>query len=567
MQASPIPSVFLGASGFKNFLYLAWKHIGLPNPTPVQYDIADFMQHGGDRIVTEAFRGVGKSYIASAFCVWSLLLDPTTLIQVISGSKIRADDFTTFTLRLIHEMGELTEHLLPNEGQRNSKVAFDVGPAPPSHSPSLTSKGIFSQLTGGRADLIVADDVVTKQNSATQAMRDKIASATEEFNAVLKPEGRIMYLGTPQSEQDLLHELPNRGYSVRIWPAEIPSHKVVTSQGDRLAPMIRELIDKGTAIGTPVDPLRFDLEDLERRKQGYGRTGYAMQFLLDQSMADADRYPLKINDLIVDDLDTETCYEKYVWANDPDLRWADPSCPGFNGDYYHRPLSRVGKTVAYEGVVMSVDPSGKGADETAYAVVASYGGQLFVLECGGIQGGYDPKVLAKLAEIARRNRVSRILVEENFGQGMFEALLVPVLQSVYPCAIEPIRHHIQKEQRICDVLEPLMNSHKLVFNRRVWMDDWDSVKHYTQEEQQVRLLGFQLSRITRLRGALRCDDRIDALSMACEYWVRAMARDTDRHMLAEDEDRQRQVIESFLRRAVGGPPEPEAPNFVTPRPL
>jgi hypothetical protein len=562
-----IPEVFTGPSGFKNFTYLAWKAIGLPDPTPVQYDIADFMQHGGDRVVVEAFRGVGKSYIASAFCVWTLLLDPTKLIQVVSGSKIRADDFTTFTLRLIHEMGELTEHLLPRDEQRNSKIAFDVGPAPPSHSPSLTSKGIFSQLTGGRADIIIADDVVTKQNSATQAMRDKIASATEEFNAILKPEGRVMYLGTPQSEQDLLHELPNRGYTVRIWPAEIPSQKIVTSQGDRLAPMIRERIAAKVAVGTPVDPLRFDLEDLERRRQGYGKTGYAMQFLLDQSLADADRYPLKINDLIVDDLDVETCYEKYLWANDPDLRWADPSCPGFNGDYYHRPLTRVGKMSAYEGTIMAVDPSGKGADETAYSVVASYGGQLFVLESGGIQGGYDPKVLAMLAEIARRNKVTRILCEENFGQGMFEALLVPVLQSTYPCPIEGVRHHIQKERRICDVLEPLMNSHKLIFNRKVWIEDWESVKSYTNDDQQTRLLGFQISRITRDRGALRHDDRVDALAMACEFWVRAMARDTDRHMMAEDDERQRRVIEGFLRRAVGGPKEPPEPTFVTARPI
>ena len=562
-----IPEVFTSPSGFKNFTYLAWKAIGLPDPTPVQYDIADFMQHGGDRVVVEAFRGVGKSYIASAFCVWTLLLDPTKLIQVVSGSKIRADDFTTFTLRLIHEMGELTQHLLPRDEQRNPKIAFDVGPAPPSHSPSLTSKGIFSQLTGGRADIIIADDVVTKQNSATQAMRDKIASATEEFNAILKPEGRVMYLGTPQSEQDLLHELPNRGYTVRIWPAEIPSQKIVTSQGERLAPMIRERIEAKIAPGTPVDPLRFDLEDLERRRQGYGKTGYAMQFLLDQSMADADRYPLKINDLIVDDLDVETCYEKYLWANDPDLRWADPSCPGFNGDYYHRPLTRVGKMTAYEGTIMAVDPAGKGIDETAYSVVASYGGQLFVLESGGIQGGYDPKVLAMLAEIARRNKVTRILCEENFGQGMFEALLVPVLQSTYPCPIEGVRHHIQKERRICDVLEPLMNSHKLIFNRKVWIEDWESVKSYTNDDQQSRLLGFQISRITRDRGALRHDDRVDALAMACEFWVRAMARDTDRHMIAEDDERQRRVIEGFLRRAVGGPKEPPEPTFVTARPI
>lgn len=216
---------------------------------------------------------------------------------------------------------------------------------------------------------------------------------------------------------------------------------------------------------------------------------------------------------------------------------------------------------------MSVDPAGKGLDETAYSVVASYGGQLFVLESGGIQGGYDAKVLARLAEIARRNKVSRILCEENFGQGMFEALLVPVLQSTYPCAIEGVRHHIQKERRICDVLEPLMNSHKLIFNRKVWIEDWESVKTYTSEEQQSRLLGFQISRITRDRGALRHDDRVDALAMACEFWVRAMARDTDRHMQAEDDERQRRVIEGFLRRAVGGPAEPPAPNFVTARPI
>ena len=192
-----LPTTLTGVNGFKNFLYLAWKAIGLPDPTPVQYDIADWMQHGGDRTVTMAFRGVGKSFIASAFVVWVLLLDPTKQIQVISGSKIRADDFTTFTLRLIDALGDLTLHLLPRENQRNSKVAFDVGPAPPRHAPSVTSKGITSQLTGGRADIIIADDVVTSQNSATQTMRDKIAVLSEEFNAILKPEGRILYLGTP----------------------------------------------------------------------------------------------------------------------------------------------------------------------------------------------------------------------------------------------------------------------------------------------------------------------------------------------------------------------------------
>lgn len=550
-----LPRELTGDAGFKNFLYLAWKSINLPSPTPVQYDIADYMQHGGDRIVVEAFRGVGKSYIASAFTVWYLLLDPTKLVQIVSASKDRSDNFTTFTLQLMAAMGDLTKHLLPRDNQRNSKIAFDVGPAPPSHAPSVYSRGIFSMLTGSRADLIIPDDVVSKQNSMTQVMRDKIAIATEEFNAILKPGGRIMYLGTPQSEQDLLHELPNRGYKVRIWPAEVPNQKVAQSQGDRLAPMIQKMIEDGVPPGTPTDPRRFNEEDLESRRIGYGRTGYAMQFLLDQSLADAERYPLKLNDLIVDDLDLSVCYEKYIWANDPKLRWNEPLSAGFNGDYWHRPMDRVGVPSPYSGVVMAIDPSGRGQDETAYSVVASYGGQLFVLASGGIRGGFEPEVLLKLATIAKETRAGRIIVEENFGGGMFEALMVPVLAKVYPCPVETVRHSIQKERRICDVLEPVMNSHRLVFNRKVWADDWESVKGYSPEDQRSYLLSYQMSRITRDKGALRRDDRLDALAMAVEFWVKAAALDIDNEMQAAEEERQKRLLEKFLEHAIGGPKE------------
>ena len=566
MEQPELPKELTGEQGFKNFLWLAWKSIGLPDPTPIQYDIADFMQHGGDDICIMAFRGVGKSYIASAYCNYSWLMDPSWLAQIISGSKIRADDFTTFTQQLMVSCGELTSHLLPRDGQRNSKIAFDVGPAPPSHSPSCTSKGIFSQLTGGRADLIIPDDVVTKQNSITQPMRDKIASAAEEFAAILKPGGRTIWLGTPQSEQDLLHELSDKGVKVRIWPAEVPTDKVARSQEGKLAPMIMKMIEDGVPPGTPTDPLRFNEEDLERRRMKYGRTGYSMQFLLDQSLADSERYPLKLNDLIVEDLDREVCKEKYVWANDPDLRWIEPPCPGFNGDYWHRSMAKTGELVGYQGVVLAIDPAGKGKDETSYSVVAQYGGQLFVLESGGMQGGYGDPVLVKLAEMAKRNKVNKIVIEENFGQGMFESLMVPVLSRIYPCTIEPVRHTIQKEHRMCDVLEPLMNAHKLIFDRRVWINDWDSVKQYPPEDQRGYLLSYQMSRITRERGSLRHDDRLDALSMACEYWVKEMAQDTDQHMRNVDEDRQRESIEWFLRHAIGGP-EPEPETWFKSRPI
>lgn len=564
-----LPQELTGKNGFKNFLYLAWKAIQLPDPTPVQYDMADWMQNGPRHEVTIGYRGVGKSYIAACFCCWTWLLNPDAIILVVSGSKDRADQFSTFTLSLLGALGDLTRHLLPRDGQRESKVSFDIGPAGISGSASCTSKGIFSQITGSRADIIIADDVVTAQNAQTQTLRDKIALATKEFTAILKPKGRIMYLGTPQSEQDLLHDLPSLGFSVRMWPAEIPGEKLLDRQGDRIAPMILKMAETMPA-GTPTDPLRFDVEELEERRLQYGRTGYAMQFLLDQTLADMERYPLKIPELMVADLDPKVCFEQYIWANDPSLRWGhDLPCPGFKGDYWYRPLRTLGEMVKYQGIVMAIDPSGRGKDETAYAVVAAYGGQLFVLDLGGMDGGYEPAVLDRLVTIAKANGVNRILVEENFGQGMFASLLRPVLLAHdYRCTIEEVRHSIQKEHRICDVLEPVVNAHKLIVNRSVITQDWETVRHRPVEDQRNYLWGHQFSRITRDKGSLRHDDRLDALAMAVEFWVRAVAQDGETQMAKTRDQRWKAAMKEFMRHAIGGPKggKPKGPKFFQARP-
>lgn len=564
-----VPKALRGRNGFKNFLFMAWAAIGHTNPTPVQYDIAEFLQHGGavsfDRIAIQGFRGVGKSYIAACFVIWILLLDPSKIIQVVSGSKVRADDFTHFCLQLIDALGDLTAHLAPRDG-RKSRIAFDVGESSDSKDPSVVSKGLFSQLTGGRADLLLADDIVTKQNSATPTMREKIKSAAEEFNAIIKPNGRIVYLMTPQSEEDLAHELPEMGYDVRIWPAEVPDERLVGVQAGKLAPMILKMVEDGIRPGTPTDPLRFDEEDLMKRKLGYGRTGYAMQFLLDPSLSDAARFPLKLNDLIIDDLDRKVTFEKLIWTNDPDARITGVPCPGFTGDFWHRPMARVGDMVPYTGVAMAIDPSGRGKDETGYSVAGCYGGMVSVLESGGLQGGYGEEVLIQLAKIAKRNNVNKIIVEENFGQGMFESLLRPVLRVVHPCTIETIRHNVQKEMRICDVLEPLMNSHKLAFARSVFVHDWESVSGYAPEDQRGYLLAYQMSRITRERGCLKQDDRLDALAMVCQYWVDFMAQDADVKMSERRDELHKISLERFLRNAIGGPPEAPAQSWGPARP-
>ncbi len=534
---------------FRNFLWMVWKHLGLPQPTPVQYDIAEYLQNGPRRCVIEAFRGVGKSYITSAFVTHQLLLRPEMNILVVSASKQRADDFSTFTLRLIEEMPVLA-HLRPKETQRYSKVAFDVGPAPAQHAPSVSSKGITSQITGSRADLIVADDIEVPNNSATQTMREKLAESIKEFDAVLKPKGRIVYLGTPQTESSIYNLLPDRGYQVRIWPARVPGPEQRAAFGDRIA----EIILKEES-GKPTDPLRFNEHELIERELSYGKSGFALQYMLDTSMSDRDRFPLKLGDLMVMDLNPELAPEKLVWASGTDLAHENLPCVGMNGDRYHKPMAIVGDWIAYTGSVMAIDPSGKGKDETAYAVVKMLNGNLYVTDAGGIPGGYSEDTLERLAIVAKTQKVNHIIVEQNFGGGMFTELLKPYLVKHHPCAVEEVRHSIQKEKRILDTLEPVINQHKLVFDTGVVRRDYQSTASRPLEVGLQYQLMYQLSRITRLKGALGHDDRIDALAMAVQYWALQMAQDADKKMGQRQDRLMERELERFLEGVIGGPKE------------
>lgn len=533
---------------FRNFVYLAWDHLGLPEPTPIQLDIAKYLQKGPRRRVIQAFRGVGKSWLTSAYVVYRLLMNPKLNVLVVSASKQRADDFSTFTLRLINEI-PICQHLKPREDQRNSKIAFDVGPAAASQAPSVVSKGITSQITGSRADLIIADDVESLNNSATFLMRDKLQSAVAEFEAVLKPGGEVIYLGTPQTEQSIYHSFHEKGYDTKIWPARFPDSRLKTAFGEKLAPMLHE----GTE-GDPTDPRRFNAIDLMEREASYGRTGFALQFMLDSTLSDADRYPLKLSDLLVFGLNPENAPEKPIWAANANNIVKDLPCVGFNGDRYYGPMDILGKWIPYEGSIMAIDPSGRGDNETAYAVVKMLNGFLYVTAAGGLQGGYEQATMDKLVSIAKSQTVNKIIVESNFGDGMFSELLKPYLRNSYPCTVEEVRHNTQKERRIVDTLEPVMNQHRLVIDIGVIRNDYESTKMYATEKSLQYSLMWQMSRITRTKKALAYDDRLDVLAMAVGFWSEVMAQDANRKIAARKEDELDRELERFMEHAVGRKP-------------
>jgi hypothetical protein len=540
---------------FRNFLYLVWEYLweagaitaAKPDPTEVQYDIAYYLQHGDRRKVIEAFRGIGKSWITSTYVCWRLLINPNLNFLVVSASKDRSDQFSMFTKRLIFELPILM-HLRPTEGQRNSNIMFDVAPAGISHSPSVKAVGITGQLTGSRADEIIADDVESLNNSITQTMRDSLAERVKEFDAIIKPNGKITYLGTPQTEMSLYNKLPERGYDVRIWTARIPDDSERYS--GQLAPMIQDKMARGAKARTVTDPLRFTHEDLSEREASYGRSGFALQFMLDTSLSDANKFPLRLEDLIVMPLDSRVAPVKLAWSTGHDYVVNDVPVVGLAGDKYYYPMWKSEEMTEYTGSVLFIDPSGRGSDETSYAVVKMLHGMLYLVDVGGFQGGYADATLKALALVALNHSVNVVLTEPNFGDGMFNELFKPWLRKVHPCKLEEgKRATIQKEKRIIDTLEPVMNQHRLVINKALIKKDLDTA------EKPVYSLFYQLTRLTAMRGALVHDDRLDALAGAVAYWVEQMGRDTEKAAVDYSEKQKDKQLQKFKESVLGHSPK------------
>jgi hypothetical protein len=531
---------------FPNYLYLAWKHLGLGEPDEVQYDIARWLAGDGDRKGVMAFRGVGKSWLTSTLVTHDLYHDHDARELIVSANSPRAKKFTQFTRRLIDEW-PLLHHLRPNQDQRDSATeGFDIGPAPNHQAPSVMAAGITSQMTGARAKHIVGDDIEIPKNSDTVAKREILAENVKEFDSVLSPGGRITFLGTPQTEESIYNKvLIPRGFKFRVWPARVPTLEKADKYGDLLAPMIRKMVDDKVPAGTPIVPSRFTDADLLRRELSIGRSTFALQFMLDTTLSDAEKYPLRCRDFGVISCRGEMGPVKLSWASATDTIMGHLPVMGFSGDRWHKPIFVSKDFADWQGCVMTIDPSGRGKDELAYAVVKMLNGNLFLADARGITGGYTKENLERVVMAAKAHRVKHVRIESNFGDGMFTALIQPIFARLYPVTVEEVRHNVQKERRIIDTLEPVLNQHRLYVDPDLITEDHQNYNNHPEETAANYSLFHQLTHITKDKGSLVHDDRLDALAMAVAYWVEIMGKDDMGAIARHKQERFDRELESY----------------------
>jgi len=409
--------------------------------------------------------------------------------------------------------------------------------------------GITGQLTGSRADLMILDDIEVPGNSMTELMREKLLQLCTEAESILTPktDSRIMYLGTPQTTFTVYRKLAERSYRPFVWPSRYPRKGKLSQYEGLLAPQIVDDIEQGVEEWSVTDPDRFDNNDLIEREASMGRSNYMLQFQLDTSLSDAEKFPLKMADMVITSVNPNTAPDNVIWCSDPANVIKDLPTVGLPGDYFYSPMQLQGDWSPYTETICSVDPSGRGTDETAAAYISQKNGFLYLHEMRAYRDGYSDNTLLDILRGCKKFGVTKLVIETNFGDGMVSELFKKHLQQTKQAIdVEEVRANVRKEDRIIDSLEPVLNQHRLIVDKQVIEWDYKSNPDEAPELRLMYMLFYQMSRMCREKGAVKHDDRLDCLAQGVKYFTDAMSISAQEAINLRKHDEWNSLLEDFL---------------------
>lgn len=529
---------------FEDFLYDCMTELMGFDCTDIQIDIGEFLQSDVQHGMIQAQRSQAKSTIVAMFAVWQLIHDCKHRVLILSAGSDVAMEIANWVIQIIMNW-DILECMRPDRqhGDRASSKAFDVNwmLKGPEKSPSVACIGVTANMQGRRADLLIPDDIESSKNGMTEVQRAQLEHLSKDFTSICST-GRIMYLGTPQTADSIYNNLPDRGYTVRIWPGRYPTPEQMTHYGPHLAPLIRERLEDDPSLqtgggmdgkqGKPTDPVLLGEDFLTRKEQDQGQAYFQLQHMLNTTLSDDQRHPLKTKNLIVMDFDLQKGPGEVSWLPDQAKRL---DVKGYAKKHeLYAPFTIHKKLYDFEGKYIYIDTAGggDGGDETVATVSYFLHGYVFIPEQLCVPGGINEESFEALAQLSLRHGVNSIDVEKNFGAGMWASAFRPVLHRVYTEAgksnaprVEDVWESGQKEKRIIDVLEPVMGRHRLIIHRDVIDYDVSSVNRYPLERRESYKLLHQMSKLTNEQGSLLHDDRIDSMAGAVRKWTARVAVD------------------------------------------
>lgn len=527
------------------FLIACWSTQNLHYKAPlgmVESDAMEFFTNDYDPRVREllGFRQFGKSHISPPSNMFLAYRDPSWRFVLVGSSEGLAKD-TLKRMRGLTRICWWLGHMQPHDGDKDNEEAFQFGCVPASSKddqPSVVAMGITGSLAGKRAHVVDVDDVEQPTNTLTVDARNRLHELTRQFDAWLYVEPnpknpaptRVLYKGTYHAEDSLYTRKVHQDKAcARAYPIRYP-------HGNEVVPFIARVLkdrlaDEPTLAGSPTAPHRFGIEKVAEQ-ESKSKLYFRWQYMMMPGIGEGERRPLRLGDLMVMPLHRDQVPFPVLWGeNDNVGSTAIDSIPNLAPDAMSRLQtirrpSQIGhQTVPYQGTRAHLDIAGAGEDRMALGICSMAAGTFFVKRLYITEGGFQQEKLDQIALWCREQGVQTLRYESNadptgaFGHqlaGCIARFAIPPKEDpLFPdgwsCGIEPVHATQQKQLRIINTVENLLNTHKIVVDPQVLMPQCPG--HPEHEFQ------FQFTNITRERNCIPHDDAVDAFAGCLAAWT------------------------------------------------
>jgi predicted phage terminase large subunit-like protein len=188
------------------------SHTGRPFAQQWFHDEWSTAMDTGGRVLIIAPRDHGKTSQIIGRALWELGRDPNLRIKIACASDGRAKERLFEVVQHLEynpRIREVFPRLVQAERGEWSKHKIIVERSAFHRDASIEALGITSTATGGRADLLIADDAVDRRNALSfPALREQIKQAWKsDWTNLLEPDSRIWYICTLWHKDDLSHQL------------------------------------------------------------------------------------------------------------------------------------------------------------------------------------------------------------------------------------------------------------------------------------------------------------------------------------------------------------------------
>ena len=200
----------LKEADFKLFTVL-WNQQQNKKTPLIHVQMADWLEgawkRGDTRLLMMAFRSAGKSTMVGLFAAWLIYRKTDIRILVLAADITLAKKMVRNVKRII-ERHPLTKNLKPNRADQWASDRFTVKRMMELRDPTMIAKGVTSNITGSRADIVICDDVEVPNTSDSAEKRENLRERLGEIPCVLVAGGTQLYVGTPHTYHSIYADMP-----------------------------------------------------------------------------------------------------------------------------------------------------------------------------------------------------------------------------------------------------------------------------------------------------------------------------------------------------------------------